>query len=249
MEQILLDAELRSVSGKAVRQLRRQGYVPAVVYGHRTEPISLQVPNRALHQALRVAGSNRLIALSIQGQEAPRMVLVRELQRDALDHAMMHVDFYEVVMTEKITAEVPISFVGESRLVKSGGGLLFQGLDTIEIECLPGDLPEEVEIDLSQLVEIDQGILVRDLKLGEGIEILTELDDLVVKILPPTAEEVEEVVAEAVTAEVELVGKKPKEGEEEEAGKEKQPAAEGKEKKPAAEGKEKKPAAEAKEKK
>jgi len=230
MEQILLDAKLRDTTGKAVRQLRREGQIPAVVYGHRTEPISLQVAERALQQTLRVAGTNRLITLNVAGQESPRMVLVRELQRDALSHVLLHVDFYEVVMTEKITADVPIALIGESKLVKSGAGMLLQNLDTIEVECLPGDLPEQVAIDLSTLVEVNQTVMVRDLKMGDAVQILTDLDEVVVKILPPEEEEeveVAPVVAEA--AEVEVTGgKKPKaeeeapEAEGETAGKEKQ---------------------------
>jgi large subunit ribosomal protein L25 len=240
MEAILLDAELRNITGKAVRHMRREGYVPAVVYGHRTEPVSLQVSERALRQALRVAGTNRLITLKIPDQEIPKMVLVRELQRDALSHAMLHVDFYEVVMTEEITAEVPIVLVGESDLVKGGGGLLFQGLDAIEVECLPGDLPQQVEIDLSALLEIDQTIIVRDLKLGDAVKVLTDLNEVVVKILPPQAEEVEEAPAPTEAAEVEVVGKKVKpeeEGVEQEAqpeGKEKQQPAAKEKQQPAA---------------
>jgi large subunit ribosomal protein L25 len=211
-----------------------------VVYGHRTEPVSLQVSERALRQALRVAGTNRLITLKIPGQETPKMVLVRELQRDALSHAMLHVDFYEVVMTEEITAEVPIVLIGESDLVKGGGGLLFQGLDAIEVECLPGDLPQQVEIDLSALLEIDQTIIVRDLKLGDAVKVLTDLNEVVVKILPPQAEEVEEAPAPVEAAEVEVVGKKVKpeeEGVEQEAqpeGKEKQQPAAKEKQQPAA---------------
>lgn len=209
MEQIVLDAELRSIAGKAVRHLRRAGNVPAVIYGHRTEPISLQVRERALRQVLRMAGTNRLITLNIQGEQSPRMVLVRELQRDALSRNLLHVDFYEVVMTERISAELPIVLVGESRIVKSGAGVLFQGLDTIEIECLPADLPPDVRIDIATLTEVDQAILVRDLKLGEAIEVLTDPDEVIVKILPPEAEEVEEVAAPEA-AEVEVVGRKAK---------------------------------------
>ena len=226
MEEIVLNAELRDIAGKAVRHLRRQGYVPAVVYGHRTAPVSLQVPERALRQALKLAGANRLITLNIASQEGPKMVLMRELQRDAISHNMLHVDFYEVIMTEKLTAELPIVLVGESPLVKSGEGLLFQGLDTIEIQCLPGDLPTAVEIDLSSLVAIDQAVLVRDLKLGEAVEVLTEPDEVVVKILLPEAEEIEEVAVPTEVPEVEVVGKKPKaEAEEEAPVKEQQPAA------------------------
>jgi large subunit ribosomal protein L25 len=241
MEQILLDAELRSTTGKAVKTLRRQGYVPAVVYGHHTEPMNVQVAERPLHLALRAAGTNHLITLNLPNQSAPRMVLVRELQRDSLNHTMRHVDFYEVIMTEKIKSDLPIVLIGESKLVKSGNGLLLQGLDSIEIECLPGDLPPEIKIDLSTLTAVGQSISVRELKVGDAIEVLTDLDEVVVKILPPTAEEVEAAPVVAEVAEVEVVGKKGKAEEEETeeaagaapgtaAGKEKAPTAAPKEK-------------------
>jgi len=244
MEQILLNAELRSATGKAVKGLRRQGYVPAVVYGHHTAPMNVQVAERPLHLALRAAGTSHLITLNLPDQAAPKMVLVRELQRDSLNHSMQHVDFYEVIMTEKIKSDLPIVLVGESKLVKSGNGLLLQGLDSIEIECLPGDLPPEIKIDLSVLTAVGQTIVVRDLQVGEAVQVLTDLDEVVVKVLPPAAEEVEAAPAAAEAAEVEVVGKKGK-AEEEEAeeaagaaattGKEKAPAAAPKEKAPAGE--------------
>jgi len=215
MEEIVLGAELREVTGKAVKNLRRSGYVPAVIYGHRTEPVNLQVETRALQQAMREAGGNRLIALHIDGHEA-RHVLAREVQRDALNHAMLHVDFYEVVMTEKIRAEVPIELIGEAMPVKQGEGLLFQGLDSIEIECLPGDLPPHIQVSIAGLAAVDQAILVRDLQVSEAVKVLTDLDEIVAKIIPLAAEEVEEVAPAAVTPEVELVGKKKLEGEGEE---------------------------------
>ncbi|MGQ9493054.1 MAG: 50S ribosomal protein L25 [Anaerolineae bacterium] len=210
MEEIVLQAELRTITGKTVKQLRRAGYVPAVVYGHRTQPVNLQVPERALRQVLREAGTNRLITLHVAELEEPKRVLVRELQRDAISRAMLHVDFYEVVMTEKITANVPIILVSEAPVVKSGQGLLFQGLDTIEIECLPGDLPPHIEVNLADLTAIDQTILVRDLQLSKDIEVLTDPDEVVVKILPPEEEEIEEAAAVAEMPEVEVVGKKEK---------------------------------------
>jgi large subunit ribosomal protein L25 len=217
MEQILLNAEPRTIKGKKVKDLRRQGYVPAVMYGHRTEPVSLQVTERELRQVLREAGSSRLITLSVAGTAEPRMVLVRDLQRDSINHAVLHVDLYEVIMTEKLTAEVPIVLMGEAHPVKAAEGLLFHGLDSIEVECLPGDLPENIQIDLSQLTTIGQAILVRDLKVGEGIEILTERDEVVVKILPLEEEVIEEVAAPEVAPEVEVVGRKAEGEAEEEA--------------------------------
>ncbi len=204
MEEISLDAELRSITGKAVKSLRREGFVPAVMYGHRTEPVNLQIEEHALRRVLKTAGANRLISLSVDGLQGSKRVLVRELQRDAITHAMLHVDLYEVVMTEEITAEVPVVLVGQSPLIANGQGILFQGLDTIEIECLPGDLPPNVEVGLAQLTAVDAAILVRDLYLGDAVKILSEPEDIVVKILPLEEEIIEEVVEEEVP-EVEVV--------------------------------------------
>ena len=206
MEEIVLSAELRSISGKAVRHLRREGVVPAVMYGHRTEPVSLQVEERALRQVLREAGANRLITLNVDGLEGSKRVLVRELQRDAISHAMLHVDLYEVVMTEEITAEVPVVLVGASPPVENGEGILLQGQDTVEVECLPGDLPPNVEVNVAELIAIDDAILVRDLSLGDAIRVLSEPEEIVVKILPLEEEEIIEEVVEEEVPEVELVG-------------------------------------------
>jgi len=209
MEEILLDAELRGVTGKQVKRLRRDGLVPAVIYGRRTEPVALKIEQRALRDVLKKAGTNRLITLNVGGLEDSRRVLVRELQRDAISHAVVHVDLYEVVMTEKITAEVPVALIGASPPVRDGEGILFQGLDSVEIECLPGDLPPNIEVDISGLTAIDQTILVRDLKLSDAIEILSEPDEIIVRILPLEEEEIEEVVV-AEVPEVEVVGEEEK---------------------------------------
>lgn len=205
MEEITLDAEQRQITGKKVKQLRREGYVPGVLYGHHTEPVSLQVAERALRQVLQEAGENRLVTLTVDGLDEPKRVLVRELQRDAISHSALHVDFYEVIMTEKLTAEVPIVLVGESPIVKAGEGFLFVGLDTVEIECLPADLPPQIEVDISTLQAINDAILVSDLQVDEAVEILVDPDETVVKILPPVEEEIEEVVVEE-EAEIEVVG-------------------------------------------
>jgi len=203
MDEIVLNAEKRTVTGRAVKHLRKEGLVPAVMYGHFTEPTILQIDERLMGQILSEAGTNRLITLSVEGLQGDRRVLVRDLQRDAITHSLLHVDLYEVVMTEKITAEIPVVLIGESPIVEDGQGILFQGLDSIEIESLPGDLPGSIEIDLTPLAQIDDAVQVGDLNLGEGIKILSDPDETVVKILPLEEELVEEVVE---VPEVELVG-------------------------------------------
>jgi large subunit ribosomal protein L25 len=208
MEEIVLKAEKRQLVGKKVRHLRQAGYVPGVLYGHNIDPISLKIEGRVLDPVLQVAGTNRLITLTIDGVREPKRVLVRDLQRDVITHAMLHIDLYEVIMTERITAEVPVVLRGESAVVRAGEGLLFEGLDSIEIECLPGDLPPQIEVDISGLAAIDDTILIRDLKVSEAIEILADAEEVVVKILPPEREEIEEeVVVEEEAPEVEVVGR------------------------------------------
>ncbi|MBC7264552.1 MAG: 50S ribosomal protein L25 [Chloroflexi bacterium] len=216
MEELILEAETRDITGKQVRRMRREGWVPAVMYGHKTKTLNLKVEARSLQHLLKEAGGTRLISLRVKGSDEPHMVLAREIQRNPITRDLLHVDFYEVVMTERITAEVPIELRGESPIVKKGQGLLFQGLDAIEVECLPSDLIPEIVVDLSLLTEVDQTIMVKDLQLGPAIEVLTEPEEIVVKILPMEKEEIEEVVAEAAPAEVEVIGK----------GKEKEEAAE-----------------------
>jgi large subunit ribosomal protein L25 len=205
MEEILLNAEKRTMMGKRVKQLRHQGFVPGVLYGHHIEPVSVQVEDRALREVLQAAGVNRLVTLTVPGLGEPKNVLVRDLQRDTISHVPLHVDFYEVVMTERLTAEVPIVLLGESPIVATGEGVLFEGMDTIEIECLPGDLPPQIELDISGLTAIDDTILVGQLQVSDAVDVLVDADEIVVKILPPAAEEIEEevVVAEELEGEIE----------------------------------------------
>ena len=206
MEKILLDCEQRSITGKKVKHLRRLGYVPGVVYGHYTEPIALKVQERALHQALMKAGATRLITLTVKGIKDPKMVLARDLQRDVISHAAVHVDFYEVTMTERLQAQVPIILLGEPLPVTNGEGILFQSLDALEVECLPADLPPAIEVSLNQLTVIEQAILVRDLQLSEAVQVLVDPDEVVVKVLPLEAELVEEEIAVEEVPEVEVEG-------------------------------------------
>ena len=203
MEKILLHTERRHITGKRVQQLRRMGYVPGIVYGHHTEPIALKIEDRALRQVLRDAGATRLITLRVKGIKEPKSVLVRELQRDVISHEALHVDFYEVIMTERLEAEVPVVLFGEPLPVTKAEGILMQGMTTIRVECLPGDLPPEIRVDLDQLLEIGDAILIRDLELGEAITIMEGPEELVARVVPLEAELVEEVVVEEVLEEIE----------------------------------------------
>jgi len=197
MEQIELQVDRRTVLGKRVQKLRRAGIVPGIIYGHQTEPVPFQADARTLLAVLRRAGLNRLIGVRLPGEDTPRMVLAREIQRDSLTQALIHVDLQEVVMTEKITTEVPLDFDGESPLVRQGIGILNTALDTVEIEALPGDLIQSIRVDVSGLDDFDKAIYVRDLQVPSTITILADGDELVANVTPVQveAEELEEAPA------------------------------------------------------
>jgi large subunit ribosomal protein L25 len=208
MEQIELKTQKREVLGKKVKNLRREGLVPAVLYGHETDSIPLQVEERELNRVLAQAGGHRLIALKVGRSRKRHTALARDVQWDVITSRPLHVDFYAVVMTEKITTEVPLVFVGEAPAADQVGAMVLQGLDEVEIECLPGDLIEAIEVDLSGLEEIDQAIYVKDLPLPPTIDLLTDTEELVAKVTWAAAEEVEEEeVVPVMPEEVEVIVK------------------------------------------
>jgi large subunit ribosomal protein L25 len=221
MEQIELKAEKRTIIGKRVKVLRREGIIPALLYGPKTEPVPIQCDARELQRVLAWAGGTNLIALRIGDAGKPKMTLVSEVQRDSITNDLYHVDFYQVVMTEKVTAEVNIVFVGQPAAVQQSDVMLLQGADSVEIECLPGDLIHSIEVELSDL-EIDDAIYVRDLQVPENVAILTDGEELVAKVqylYIPEEEEEEEEWLEVAPEEVEVIskGKEEAEGEAEPA--------------------------------
>ncbi len=217
MEQIELSVAPRSVKGKEVAKLRRSGTVPAVLYGRHAEPVSLQANGRELMRVLMKAGSSRLVTLKIEGAAEPRMALVREVQREPIRGDLLHVDFYGVSMTEKITVAIPIRFEGASIAVTRNEGVLTYGNDSVQIECLPGDLIDRITVDLSGLTKVGDVIRVADLKVPDTVKILANPDDLVVRVTHLATEETEGAVAAVSATEPEVIkkGKTDEEGEEE----------------------------------
>jgi len=187
-----LQAEPRAIVGRGLKRLRDEGYVPAVMYGHGMEAQSLQVRARALDQLLARGGAHSLVSLSISGSKKPQMVLVREVQRFPTRPTVLHVDFYSVVMTEKLQTDVPLIIVGESPAVIQGMAAVVQNLDRVQVECLPGDLPSSLELDISVLRRTDQNILVGDIHVPEGVTVLDDLETVVISLAAARAEEEEE---------------------------------------------------------
>lgn len=200
-----LDVQSRTLTGKKVNQLRVQGLVPAVIYGARFQPVSIQVPYRPLEIALSHAGGTHLINLNIDGNV--QSVITRTVQRDVLRGRIMHVDFLAVDATTRITADVPIHLVGEAPAVNTRVGELLQQTQTLSIEALPADLVDAIEVDISGLKAIGDAIHISDLNINPNIIVNNDPSDLVVRI-NPIREMVEEVAEEGVTAtEPEVISK------------------------------------------
>jgi large subunit ribosomal protein L25 len=188
----------KGVGKSAAKKIRKGGNIPAILYGRETEPIPLIVNPIDLKKALSTeAGENTLLELHIKddGQEITKLALLRDVQFNYLTSEPIHFDFQEVLMKEKITVKVPVRITGKAPGVKEGG-ILEEILREIEIECLPVDIPNFIEVDVSGL-GIGDSIHISDLAISEGITILHDLDETIVTILSPT---VEEAVAEAAPA-------------------------------------------------
>lgn len=171
-----------------------------MVYGHNVDAVTVAVDGREFVKAFQKVGRNQLLDLQL-GDEPVRKALIREVQRSPRDGDLLHVDFYQVNLTEKIESEVPIELDGEVEIVSKGEADLQRGLHVLKVECLPTDLPPAIRVDVSRLKEIDDEIRVKDIPIPPGCEILDEPDDLIVKVATHR-EEIEEVAPAPAAAEV-----------------------------------------------
>ncbi len=194
MDQIELQATKREILGKKVRFLRRQGITPVHVFGHGIESATLQCDTAKLRRGLARAGQTGLISLTLDDEKTPRRVIVREVQTEPRTGELLHVDFYQVRMGEKVSVEVPIVLVGEAPALKLKENMLVQGLNTLTVECLPDKIPASVELDLTLLTESDQVVRVKDIKLDEEITVLNDPEVVLARISTRREEKVEEVV-------------------------------------------------------
>lgn len=187
---LAIEAEPRAVIGKQVKQLRREGMIPAVIYGIK-EPVAIQLENKMLRRVLRRAGSTNLIDITFAGQK--RTVLAREIQQHLTRGDLIHVDFQEVDLLVKIAAEAALVLVGRSQMMKDGQGSDVLALTSVEIEALPDDLIAEIEVDVTNLTD-DEPIYVSDLSVPKGVVILTDPETAVARFeyARPDVEEEEE---------------------------------------------------------
>jgi len=202
MDKIELVAEKRSVLGKANKKLRVEGKVPAVIYGHGVASQPVTVDSRVMERVWRTAGGNKIISLKVADGRA-RNVLIHDVQVGRAQDQLTHVDFYVVRMDEVLKTEIPLHFTGESKAVFQDEGTLVKNLETVGVECLPGDLPEVLEVDLSSLDDFEKAITLADISVPEGVKLLEEnLDTIVAKVEPPRTEAEMEELDEAVTEEL-----------------------------------------------
>ena len=205
MDKIELSATSRDVLGKKVRFLRRQGITPANLYGHKIKSVSLQIDTHELKHTLARAGKSSLIALKLDSTKRPRMVIVRDVQREPVSGDLLHVDLYQVKMEEKVKLAVPLVLVGDAPAIRDRGGILVQNMSAIEVECLPANMPQKFEVNLTVLKEIDQAVHVKDLSVDETVSVLSDPEQAIVQIARSKVEvEVaEEYAAAAAEAEEE----------------------------------------------
>ncbi|MGQ9630745.1 MAG: 50S ribosomal protein L25 [bacterium] len=221
MNQITLDANRRSGKGKGLaRKLRAQGLIPAVVYGSKTDNMLLSVDAKRFENLMRHHAGHTLLSLRVGNGEEPkdRMVIVKEVQRDPAHGKILHVDFHEVALDEKISVEVAVVLIGDNIVKQKTGGIVDQVIHEVEVRCLPANIPESIQVDVGNL-KVGDTLHVRDIKPPEGVEVVTDGELTVVTVVPPR--KVEEVVVAAVEEEVpeepEVIGKG-KRGEEEPEG-------------------------------
>jgi large subunit ribosomal protein L25 len=214
-QQAKLTAQRRTQVGRnAIKKIKASGMVPGVIYGSAQEPVNLQINGRELLNLLsRASGENILVELEIVdgGEKQNALAMIQEIQHHPLQREIMHVDFHAVSAHETVSAEVPIETVGEAIGVKVHGGLLEHILRYLEVECLPGNLPQVIQVDVTNL-DIGQSLHVRELNLASGVEATTDGEQTVVAVVESRVEE--EVVEPLVspTAPEVITGKKPEEG-------------------------------------
>ncbi|OGN00728.1 MAG: hypothetical protein A3I26_03820 [Candidatus Yanofskybacteria bacterium RIFCSPLOWO2_02_FULL_43_10] len=213
-QKIELNAQKREVIGSGLNNLRKSGYLPAILYGKNQESIPLQIPTKDFKKVFEVAGESTLIFINVDSQSYP--TIIHDIAKDAVSDDILHADFYKVRLDEKIKAKVAVIFRGESPAVKDLGGIFVRNINELEIEAFPQDLPHEVVVDISLLKNIGDQILVKDLKLDPKLKITAEAEEIIATAQEPMSEAELEKALEAPTATIEDVEVIKKEKEEEE---------------------------------
>lgn len=186
---LTLSAKIRKVFGKKVKNLRKKGILPAILYGPKIKNLPLQINLKEFKKVFEKVGESTIFELLVGKKKYS--VIIHDLQRDPLSNEILHVDFYQPPLAEKIVAKVPLVFKGESMAEKKGG-VLVKNITEIEVEAFPKDLPHEIEVDLSKLKNFEDHIFVKDLPFGEKVKPSRPLDEIVVYVIAPEKKETKE---------------------------------------------------------
>jgi len=197
-----LEILAQSRDSKKVNELRRNGYIPGIIYGPKGKSKMLKVNKKDFNKVFQEVGESALIDLKIDNKEVGK-ILINDYQVDPITNDIIHFDLYRVRMDKEIIANVPIKFSGESPVVKSGRGVLVKSHDMFEIKCLPGDLIHDIKIDISVLENIDDLIKVKDLKISDKVKILADAEEVIISVIPPRTEKEIEDLEEKVEENIE----------------------------------------------
>lgn len=213
MQKYILKADKRTILGSKVKQLRRTGVVPANLFGKTIDSQAIQVNSVDFNRVYKEAGETSLIWVQVEGEEKERPTLVTSVHYNPVTGNKLHIDFHQVNLKEKVTANVPVEIIGESELVTSNLAVLSQSLNEIEVEALPTDIPENITFDITSLKAIGDVLKVSDAKVSSEVEIKTDPEQIVVVLQEPMKEEVipvvEEVAEEVTGAETPTEGEAP----------------------------------------
>ena len=200
MASVQIDVEQRAVLGKKVKSLRREGVIPAHLYGHGIDSLALQAPATVVSTLLRTAERNQIIDLKISGESQTRSVMLRGVHRNPVTDDLLHIDFFQISLTEKLSANVPLHIVGEAPAVQVFGGILLHQIDHVSVEALPADLPGHIDVDVSGLDQLEAALFVRDITLPPNVDMLSDPYQVIAKVAPPRVAEVAPTVEAAVAA-------------------------------------------------
>ncbi len=200
MKKVSLQVNERKVLGKKVKRLRKEGLLPANVYGKDVKSLAVELPVKEFEKTFKEVGETGLVDLKVDGKMKP--VLIHNVQYDPLSHEPLHADFYQVNLKEKVKTSVPVSFVGEPQAVTNKVGILLEQISELEVEALPTDLPENIEVNVERLANVDDQITVADIKAPTGVTVLSDASQVVAKIGElVTKEAAQQAAAEAAAAE------------------------------------------------
>lgn len=202
MDTITLDLSPRTVTGKKVKNLRREGLVPVNFYGRGVKSQSLQIELNAIQEILSTVGGNVPINVKIPGRDGNDICFIRDTQRHPVSEELLHVDFYLVDINKKVQANVPIVLEGEAPAVRNLGGVLLQPFSALEVEALPLDMPKTFIVDVSSLEGFESAVRISDIETADGVNILREVEEVIARVVAPRVEEEEEVVDDELEGEI-----------------------------------------------